>query len=76
MLRTLASTLIVFFYSGLKRTLVAMATYIFHRLVMGKVKIYYFLSQWGYLEFIFTEMFIESFVQIAEFDWVPGQQKG
>ena len=42
---------------------------------MGKVKIYNFLSQWGYLEFIFTEMFIESFVQIAEFDWVPGQQK-
>ena len=48
------------FYSGRIRTLVAMATYIFHRLIMGKVKIdNLFLSQWGYLEFIFTEMFIE-----------------
>ena len=57
-----------------------MATYI----IKGKVKIgIFFLSQWGYLEFIFTEKFIEkssmfhmAFVQIAEFDWLPGQQKG
>ena len=52
-----------------------------------------FLSQLGYLEFMFTEMFIEmltemlqkyllsstfhmSFVQITEFDWLPGRQKG
>ena len=31
------------FYSGRIRTLVAMATYIFHRLIMGKVKIDNFL---------------------------------
>ena len=51
----------IFFYSSQLRTLVAMATSIFHRLIMGKVKIDNFsvLSQWGYLEFIFTEMFIE-----------------
>ena len=43
----------------------------------------FFLFQWGYLEFIFTEMLIEkssafpmAFVQIAEFDWIPGRQKG
>ena len=36
-----------------------MATYSFHRLIMGKVEIYnFFLSRWGYLDF-FTEMFIE-----------------
>ena len=39
MLRTLASTNVVFFYSGWIRTLVAMATYISHRLIMGKVEI-------------------------------------
>ena len=47
------------FSSGRIRTLVAMATYNFHTFIMGKVKIDIFLSQWGYLEFIFTEMFIE-----------------
>ena len=39
MLRTLASTKVVFFYSGRIRTLVAMATYSFHRLIMGKEEI-------------------------------------
>ena len=29
----------MFFYSGRIRTLVAMATYSFHRLIMGKVEI-------------------------------------
>ena len=38
MLRTLASTKVVFFYSGRIRTLVAMATYSSHRL-MGKEEI-------------------------------------
>ena len=48
------------FYSSRIRTLVAMATYIFHRLIIGKVKIgNIFLSQWGYLEFLLTEIFIE-----------------
>ena len=51
---------------------------------MGKVQIDSFLlSQWGYLEFIFIELFIDmsftfhkTFVQIAEIDWLPGRQKG
>ena len=41
-----------------------------------------FLSQWGYLKFLLTEMFSTessrfcmSFVQIAEGDWLPGRQK-
>ena len=36
---TLASTKVVFFYSGRIRTLVAMATYSSHRLIMGKEEI-------------------------------------
>ena len=49
----------MFFYSGRIRTLVAMATYSSHRLIMGKVEIcIFFLFQWRYLDF-FTEMFIE-----------------
>ena len=43
----------------------------------------FFLSQWGYLEFHFTEMLIEksstfhmTFVQIVEFDWLSERQKG
>ena len=43
----------------------------------------FFLSHWGYLEFLFTEMFIENastfqmtFVQIGEFDWLSGRQEG
>ena len=37
--RTLPSTKVMFFYSGRIRTLVAMATYSFHILIMGKVEI-------------------------------------
>ena len=60
MLRTLASTKVVFFYSGRIRTLVAMASYSSHRLIMGKEEIdNFFLSHWGYLDFFFTEMFFE-----------------
>ena len=69
---------LIFASSGQIKTLVAMATYIFHRLKMGKWKIDIFHSLWGYLN-IFTEMFIEQssvfhmkFVQIAKFDWLPG----
>ena len=36
------------FYSGRIRPLVAMTTYILHRLIMEKVKIDIFLSKWGY----------------------------
>ena len=42
-----------YFCSSQIRTLVAMATFSFHRLIMGKVKICYFCS------LIFREMFIE-----------------
>ena len=60
-----------------------MATYSSHRLIMGKVEICnFFLSQWRYLEFFFTEMFIEkssmfciTYVQIGVFDWLSGRQK-
>ena len=47
-----------FFCSNRIRTLVAMATYSFHRLIMGKVEIYIFSVSTG----IFgknTEMFLE-----------------
>ena len=48
--------------------MVAMATYIFHRLIMGKVKIDIFSVSMGiYLEFIFTEMFIDSFFFFLRF---------
>ena len=61
-----------------------MATYSSHRLIMGKVEICnFFLSQWRYLGFFFTEMFIEesstfhmTFVQIGVFDWLSGGKKG
>ena len=51
---------------------------------MEKVKVHIiFLAQRVYLEFIFTEMFIELssmfrmvFAQITEFDWLSGRQKG
>ena len=57
-----------------------MATYRSHRLIMGKEEICkFFLSQWIYLDFFFTEMFIElsstfhmTFVQIGIFDWLSG----
>ena len=72
MRRTLPSTNLRFYF-GRIRTLVAMATYSFHRLIMGKVKIgnFYCLIR------DFTEMFIEgfttfhkTFVGIAQFDWL------
>ena len=47
------------FYSGRIRTLVAMASYIFHLVIMGKVKIDNFSISIKIFEFIFTEMFIE-----------------
>ena len=51
---------------------------------MGKEEIdNFFLSKWRYLDFFSTEMFIEksstfhmTFVQIGEFDWLSGRQKG
>ena len=59
-----------------------MATYSSHRLIWEKRKLTIYLSHWGYWEFV-TEMFVESSsvfhttsVQIREFDWLSGRQKG
>ena len=61
-----------------------MATYSSHRLTMGKEEIdNFFLSHWGYLDF-FQKCLLSSqsstlhmtFVQIGEFDWLFGRQKG
>ena len=52
--------IICVFYSGRIRTLVAMATYSSHRLIMGKEEIDNFFCLIGdILIFFFTEMFIE-----------------
>ena len=49
-----------FFYFDRIRTLVAMATYASHRLIMEKSENYLFLmSCLRYLNFVFAEMFIE-----------------
>ena len=49
------------FYSGRIRTLVAMATSVFHRLIFGKVNIdNIFWFNGRYLEVIFTEIFSQS----------------
>ena len=60
------------FYFGRIRTLVAMATYSSHRLIMGKEEIDNFFCLIGDIWIFFTEMFIEkscmfhtTFVQIA-----------
>ena len=46
------------FYSGRIRTLVAMATYSSHRLIMGKVEICnFFLFQWRYLGFFYRNVY-------------------
>ena len=52
--------IIVFFCSGRIRTLVAMATYSSHRLIMGKKrKLTIFSVSLGIFGFFFTEIFIE-----------------
>ena len=49
----------MYFCANRIRTLVAMASYSSHRLIMEKEDIdNFFLSHWGYFEIIFTEMFI------------------
>ena len=60
-----------------------MATFSSHRLIMGKEEIDIFSVLLGIFGFFFTEMFIEysstfhmTFVQISEFDWLLGRQKG
>ena len=61
-----------------------MATYILHRLIMGKVEIdicFCFnadISKTKFTEILFghSTRFIIFFVQIAEFDFLPGRQKG
>ena len=60
-----------------------MAPYSFHRNLMGKVKIDNFSFLIGDIWNLFLQNFFQlsstfhmSFVQIAEFIWLPGQQKG
>ena len=71
------------FCSNRIRTLVAMAIYSSHRLTMGKEEIVIFSVSLGIFGFFFTEIFIKysstfhmTFVQIGEFDWLLGWQKG
>ena len=48
-------------YSNPIRTLVAMATYSSHRLILGKVEnCNFFLSHWGYLEFFLQKCLLSS----------------
>ena len=49
----------MFFFSNRIRTLVAMATYSSHRLIMGKKEIDNFFCLIGEILIFFTEMFIE-----------------
>ena len=60
-----------------------MATCSSHRLIMGLKEIDNFFCFIGDILNFFTEMFIElsstfhmTFVQIGEFDWLSGRQKG
>ena len=60
-----------------------MATYSSHRLIMGKEEIDNFFCLIGDILIFFTEMFFEksstfymTFVQIGDFDWLSGWQKG
>ena len=70
--------------SGRIRTLVAMATYSSHRLMMGKRgNRQFFLSHWGCLDFFLQKcllskplLFGMTFVEIGEFDGLSGWQKG
>ena len=65
----------VFCSSGI-RTLIAIATYILHRLIMGKVEIDKKESvlMGIFLNFYrnFYYMFHMNYVQITESDWLPG----
>ena len=57
-----------FFYSGQMRTLVAMATYIFHRLIMEKVEICKkILSQWRYLDFFLQKCSLRRPLRVVYF---------
>ena len=60
-----------------------MATYSSNRLIMGKEQIDIFFCLIGDIWIFFTEMLIElssmflmTFVQIGEFDWLSVRQKG
>ena len=73
----------MFFFPNRIRTLVAMATYSSHRLIMGKEEIDIFFCLIGDIWIFFTKMFIEkssmfhaTFVQIALFDWLLGSHQG
>ena len=58
-----------------------MATYSSHRFIMGKWKptVFFCLNGDILIFLMFIDMFFtfhKTFVQTAEFDWVPGRQKG
>ena len=64
---------VCFFFAPIGLELVAIASYMFHRLIMGIVDFFsaIFLSKWGYFETIFTEKSIEQssvYHMIFEFD--------
>ena len=48
------------FFSNWIRTLVAMATYSSHRLIMGKEEIDNFMSLWGYFDFFLQKCLLSS----------------
>ena len=56
-----------------------MATYIFLKRIMGKVKFDYFFCLNGDIWNLFLQKCLLSiyfsYVQIAKFDWLPGRQK-
>ena len=77
-------TKVFVFYLDRIRTLVAMATYASHRLIMEKSEnCPFLLSCLRYLNFVFAEMFIEysstfhvTFVLILHLDWLQGPHIG
>ena len=68
------------FYSGQIRTLVSMAAYIFHSLIMGKVEIGNFYCLIGDNRILFLQQCLLNSSQhfkrlFAQFDRLPGQHK-
>ena len=55
-----------------------MATYSFHRLIMGKSgNLQFLLSHWGYLNIFFTEkVYLEVRLLSKSLDWLTGDIKG
>ena len=63
---------VVFFYSGRIKTLVAMAIYSFHRLIMGKLKLTITAESMGIFEIsIYRNVYLE--VLHVSFDFCPNR---